>query len=360
VTGRPPEWWHALPAMESWVPCGSGMHPVRWDDGALRLPAHPDAEGELVLAALGGEKAGCIELAEAWGRRADDLEVLAVGPRGAADKITISWEDVDDFRSGRHGGPHRVQGFAGRPVPRSGPMGAVSPPFPGTGASGGPAGGHVVGSAGPLRAAGSGGMVGRRTGPPLRSMPMRHPMQEEMERLRARHLDLLSLLALGPAFQMALSGTVAAAWSDGGARSAERSAHRPALEAALTGRLAPVAAVWLGIDPDRVDVRLHDGPGWGSLDLTGSGAGHELRASLPAGWLASVWACGLAVAGGHLVVAVQDAAWPEAAVLAVPEPGRAPVILGVRASEAEPAHWNVTSGATESAGTPSSDEAGET
>jgi hypothetical protein len=340
VTGRPPEWWHALPAMESWVPCGSGMHPVRWDDGALRLPAHPDAEGELVLAALGGEKAGCIELAEAWGRSADDLEVLAVGPRGAADVITVTWEDVEDFRSGKHGAPYRVQHFTRRPGHRPGSSGVL-----------------VTGSG---RLTPGGPFTGGPSAGRPQTAPMIHPMQEEMERLRARHLDLLSLLALGTAFQMSLSGTVAAAWSDGGARSAERSAHRPALEAALAGRLAPVAAVWLGIAPDRVDVRLHDGPGWGSLHLTGSGAGRELRASLPAGWLASVWACGLAVAGGHLVVAVQDAAWPEATVLAAPEPGRAPVILGVRASEAGPAHWNVTSGATESAGTPNSEEAGET
>ena len=76
---------------------------MHWEDGALRLPAHPDTEGELVLAVLGGEKAGCIELAEAWGRRADDLEVLAVGPRGAADVIIVTWEDAEDFRSGKHG-----------------------------------------------------------------------------------------------------------------------------------------------------------------------------------------------------------------------------------------------------------------
>jgi hypothetical protein len=310
-----PEWWRALPALETWVPCGSGTHPVRWEEGALQLPAHPDAEGELVLAALGGEKAHCVELAEAWGRRAGDLEILSAGPRGAADVITISWDDVEEFRSSKPPGP------AGRP--HSQPM------LPGS------ATGGVAASAGSWRAPGpAGGPAG-----PSPGVPMRHPLQAELEQFRAHHLDLLSLLALGPAFQMALSGTVAAAWSgrapDG---------HRPALDAALNGRLAPAAATWLGMDPDRVDVRGHEGPGWGSLEVTGTGTRRRLHGSLPVGWLASVWACGLALAGGHLVVAVQRAAWPDATVLAVPEPGREPVPLTVRASgtPGDCAHWEVT------------------
>ncbi len=48
--------------------------------------------------------------------------------------------------------------------------------------------------------------------------------REELERVRAERLDTLLLLALGPAFQMLLSGVVAAAWSDGGARARERQA----------------------------------------------------------------------------------------------------------------------------------------
>jgi hypothetical protein len=305
------------------------MHPVRWEDGTLSLPAHPDAEGELVLAALGGEKAGCVELAEAWRRHGDDLKILGIGPRSAADTITVTWEDVEEFRSGQPGGPHRVQRFPRRPGP----------------------GGMAYGW--------SAGAVGGLPGRP-QTAPARHPMQDEMERLRATHLDLLSLLALGAAFHMCLSGAVAAAWSDRGPRAAEQSAHRPALEAALTGRLAPAAADWLGIDPDRVDVRLHGGPGWGSLEVAGSGAGRELRASLPAGWLASVWACGLAVTGGHLVVAVQEAAWPDATVLAVPEPGRDPVALSVRASAAGPAHWEVSGAGPVPADAPGGEEAHDT
>lgn len=329
MTGPP--WWQALPAMETWVPCGDGSHPVRWEDGTLSLPAHNDPEAEAVLAALGGEKAACVEVAEAWHRHADDLEVLAVGSRGPDDEIRVSWDDVREFRDARPGGRFT------RRLP----------------------GGRVVGSAGPLRG------TGRPGGRPM--IPATggggrgvigvggRAHTEDLDRLRAARLEMLTLLALGPAFQLALSGTVAANWAPGGTRAADIPAHRPALEAALTGRLAPAAAVWLGVDPDRVDGRLQgaagDGEGtrdepaaWGELELTGSGAGRRLQAALPANWLATVWAAGLAVVDGHLVVAVEQAAWPRATVRAVPVPGRAPVRLAVRASPDDPAHWDIHTG----------------
>ena len=88
------DWFTCLPSCHAEIPCGSGRHVVRWEAGALRLDSHADPEAELVLAALGGEKARCVEVAEAWSRHAADLTVLSVGPRGAAD-VAVSWEDVD-------------------------------------------------------------------------------------------------------------------------------------------------------------------------------------------------------------------------------------------------------------------------
>ena len=117
-------WFDCLPSCEAHVPCGQGRHIVRWEAGALRLPSHPDAEAELVLAALGGEKARCVELAEAWGRHAEDLSVLAIGPRGPADEIAVSWDDVDAA----------AQASAARRLlpapPRSMPMRLASPRSP--------------------------------------------------------------------------------------------------------------------------------------------------------------------------------------------------------------------------------------
>jgi hypothetical protein len=157
------------------------------------------------------------------------------------------------------------------------------------------------------------------------------PVRDGMDRAAARRAELLSLLALGAEFQFRLSATVAAAWADGGSRAGDRSAGRPALAAALTGRLAPAAQSWLGIDPAQVEVAPHEEEGWGRLALSGTGGGRGLRAALPVGWLASVWAAGLAVTDGHLIVEIREAAWPEATVLGVPEPGAEPVILKVRA-----------------------------
>ena len=64
-------------------------------------------------------------------------------------------------------------------------------------------------------------------------------------------------------------------------------------------------------------VTPHEGPGWGTLTVTGTGAARRLRASLPVGWLADVWACGLAVAGGYLVVGVDEPGYPLARVQAL-------------------------------------------
>jgi hypothetical protein len=316
VTGSP--WWRALPAVETWVPCGDGLHPVRWAEGTLSLPAHPDPEGEAVLAALGGDKAHCLEVAEAWRRHTSDLDWLMVGPRDPDDEVEVSWDYVQEFRSGQ------ARGWVGRLLP-GGPVGS-RPMMLG-------AGPH------PARSRGGAGRAGP-SGP------------DEMERLRARQLEMLTLLALGPALQLALSGEIAASWAADGPRAADTSGHWPTLEAALAGRLAPAAEAWLGLDPDLVDARLAElGPpagrpaaGWGELQVTGSSDGLRLHAALPVSWLSSVWAPGLAVVGRHLVVAVEEAAWPDATVLAVPAPGRDPVRLSVHATGDDPPHWEITEG----------------
>lgn len=77
----------------------------------------------------------------------------------------------------------------------------------------------------------------------------------------------------------------------------------------------------------------HEGPDWGRLQATGTGSERKVSVALPVGWLASVWAAGLAVTAGHLIVAVTEAAWPDATVLGVPEPGADPVILKLRAAD---------------------------
>jgi hypothetical protein len=313
------------------VPCGQGRHAVRWEAGELRLASHADLEAELVLVALGGETARCVEIAEAWRRHTADLTVLGLGPRSAADEVAVSWDDVDAAAQAARGG-----------------------------------------------AGGPGRWGWRLASPPRAAMAraaIRHQQyQEGAEDASQRRLDMLSLLALGTGFQVRLIGQVVAAHAD---RLDEPDEHgysiRPALKAALAGRVALVAEQWLGIDPDQVEVSLHHpapGPGgyggagsppvrggfrgvvppgqhsWGSVELTGRGEQRRLLVSLPAWWLARVWACGLALTGRHLVVAVARAGWPDAQVLALRAPGAEPVSLSAHAAgnppgAADAPHWEI-------------------
>jgi hypothetical protein len=313
-------WFDCLPSCETQVPCGTGRHAVRWEAGSLLLPSHADVEAELVLAALGGEKARCVEAAQAWERHADDLSVLAIGPRGPADQIAVDWDDVLAAKqrgstvAGPLGGP--VGGARTKPMRPASQPGSASQPGPSL----------------------------PRGGTRQRKVP------EERIAAQRRRDDLLSLLALGYGFQVRLSGQVAAthaarlAAAHAARGGGEQAGSGPALVAAITGRLAPVAEEWLGIDPDQVVVSLHSVPGWGSAELTGRGADRRLRVSLPAGWLASVWACGLARIGRHLIVAVQEPGWPAARVLGLRAPGAEPEQLDAHADEGGPAdapHWEI-------------------
>lgn len=292
-------WFDCLPNCEALLPCGQGRHIVRWESGELRLLSHPDAEAELVLAALGGEKARCVEVAQAWGRHAEDLSVLAIGPRGPDDEIAVSWRDVDAAAPAAQRG-----GQAGYPPPTVGPR------------------------RGPGRMA---------TPPPAlaRAQARFQQVMQDRERALRRRNDILSLLALGYGFQVRLIGQVAEAHADRPEETMEK--IRPRLVAAIAARLAPVAEEWLGIDPDQVVVTLHRGPGWGSAELTGRAEQRRLRVSLPAAWLARVWAAGLTLTGRHLVVAVARAGWPDARVLALRAPGTEPVPLDVHATAPGPA-----------------------
>jgi len=297
-------WFTSLPPCETLVPCGQGRHSVRWEAGELRLPSHADPEAELVLAALGGDKARCVEIAEAWQRHTADLTVLGIGPRGPADEIAVTWDDVDAAEQAARGG------------------------------TGGP-----------------GRWGWRLASPPRAAMAraaIRHQQyQEEAGEASQRRLDMLSLLALGTGFQVRLAGQVVAAHADRLDEPEELGRTiRSVLTAALAGRVALVAEQWLGIDPDQVEASLYRGAGWGSVELTGRGEQRRLRVSLPAWWLARVWASGLALTGRHLVVAVERAGWPDAQVLALRAPGAEPVSLSAHAvshpsGAADAPHWEI-------------------
>ena len=293
-------WFDSLPPCEAPVPCGDGRHAVRWAAGSFELPSHPDAEAELVLAALGGEKAGCVKIAEAWHRHTGDLSMLMIGPRHADDRSTVTWDSVRASETAAGQRPAGTGWYAYAPASP-----AAQPRRPGPG-----------------------------------SQPFTQALQAEMDRIRQRNTDVFSLLALGPAFGFRLAGHVAAAHADQPA-----AADRPALSAAIYGRAALIAEEWIGIDPDQVAGELADDETWGAVELTGKGAGRQLRIAVPADWLASVWACGLALVARRLVVAVPRPGWPDAQVLAVRAPGTEPVPLDVHGTVDENGlpHWQVSS-----------------
>ena len=199
-------WFHCLPPCEAYLPCGTGRHIVRWEEGELRLPSHPDPEAELVLAALGGGKARCIEVAQAWGRHAEDLSVLAVGPRGPADEIAVSWDDVDAAvraaESSRLNSrqPRRLFYSAG-PGSQRGPRPAVPP-------------------------------------------AVYQQALQEWERAARHRNDLLSLFALGYGFQVRLIGQVAAAscgsTEDAPGTRTNASASSPPVSDSATASVRPV------------------------------------------------------------------------------------------------------------------------
>ena len=308
-------WFDSLPPANAMAPCGTGRHTVRWEAGQLALPAHPDAEAEMVLGALGGDKPGCVALAETWARHADDLAVLTAGPRCTTDRIGVSWDEVAEQRANLPTLPPRA--LPPRAIP------ATPTPF-----------------------TGGRRMRHGRTSPAGLAGPQGGPGMAEYLHHQQRRIEVLELLALGPALQFRLSGAVSAAWS-GPDRTDQRTRYRPEFAAALTGRFAPAAGQWLGIDPSAVTVTPYEGPAWGALEVTGTGASRRLRAWLPVSWLADVWACGLAVPSGHLVVAVTEPGYPRARVLALPDPAAEPIATMVRAAGDSPAGlptWQVVEG----------------
>ncbi len=292
-------WWAAFGPVEAQVACGPGQHSVRWSDGTLQPLEHADAEAELVLAALGGDATPCLGLVRAWARHCDDLVVLALAPRSADDALTVTTAEIDEL-SPRGSTPQAGAAALGSER-RSRRAVAVRPP--------------AVRPRDPLRPGGESRSAGAAA-------------QLVLEGDQGRH-ELLRLLALSAPLQLRLSGAVTHAWSAWGPRAARAGRARPALTAALTGRVAPTAARWLGLDLTQIDAALYAGPGWGTIELESTDE-IRLKVRLPVSWLAWVWAPGLAVVDGHFVVSVQHAAWPTAQVVAISAPGRDPVDLTVR------------------------------
>jgi hypothetical protein len=266
-------WWRGVPPAVVQVSCDGREHQLRWAAGELRAPGHSDLEREKILRALAGESYACLDVLEAWEVHADDLRVLVLASRGPADPVAVRPDEP------------RSTGWTGRT-------------------------GRASLAAMQHRRAAVTAVMGRAA-----------PASRERED------TLVVLLSLGGPMQTRLTATVAAAWRErlrDGAAAADAApapadtapapaaasapaaaieAARPALHAALYGRVVATLRAWTG----RPDLRV-------SLTMIGESDrpavapdGDVIAVKLPFGWISDVWARGLGTCWDRFTLAAAPA-----------------------------------------------------
>jgi hypothetical protein len=262
-------WWRGIPPAVARVSCDGRDHRLRWADGDLHAPGHADLEGEQILSVLGGQSYACLDALDAWAGHADDLRVLVVASRGAADPVRVTPGDA----------AYAAPSLTGR--------------------------GLAVMAR--RRAAVTAVMSGGRS--------------------TERADTLATLLSLGGPMQARLTATVAAAWRerllDGAAPAdaAAAEAARPALHAALYGRVVATLRAWTGQPDLRVTLTMIPESAQPALARDGDG----VAAELPFGWISDVWARGLSTCWDRFCLAARPASdgWELSAAgpdLGAPEP----------------------------------------
>lgn len=253
-------WWAGLPAAQATISCGGQEHRLRWQAGELLALDHGDADAERTLAALGGQRCGCVDMLDAWHRHVGDLRVLVLASRGLTDQLS---------------------------------------PQPGPARPGGAGFARLAGGLTPVRArrgwasySASAASVAHLTagrGPALPAPATADPEDE-----------LIDLLQLGGCLPDRLAATIAAGWSPRLSQPDEAARRAlPRLHAALYGRATAALRAWLGKPALAVDLQMIDGRRQPGLSQREEG----IRAELPFGWLVDVWAKGLAVTAGRFCLA---------------------------------------------------------
>jgi hypothetical protein len=281
--------WDGLAPTELPIRCGQQDHRVVWAGGELIAADHPDADRERALTALGADPFPCLDLLDAWNRHADDLDVLVLANRGAAE-VPLRLDGSDSAwaagssaayssslvvrpRGGRRRAPRRLMG---------GSSGASVGP-------GGQGGGFGWTSYSPLSGSGARAFVG---GPPRMVFGPEPGQDGEIERL----------LRAGSGLPERLVATVIAAWVelidtfDVRVPDAETE-----LRAALYGRLMAVLQGWANVSAP-VDLTLA-GPGQVSAVSRADG---RIQVALPFSWLRDVWVPGLATVFGRLCLSAES------------------------------------------------------
>jgi hypothetical protein len=271
-------WWRGVPPAVAPVSCGGREHQLRWAAGELQAPGHPDLESEKILRALAGESYACLDVLEAWEVHSDDLRVLVLASRGPTDPVAVRLDEPGSTGWTVRAGRTTVARMQRRRA-------AVT---------------AVLGGGGPAS--------------------------------REREDPLAVLLSLGGPMQTRLTATVAAAWRerlrDGAAAvpadaalpadvavpagAAAIEAARPALHAALYGRVMATLRAWTGRPDLRVALTMIGESDRPALAPDGDG----LAVELPFGWISDVWARGLGTCWDRFALAAAPAGdgWEVSAV----------------------------------------------
>lgn len=267
------------PAFVTEVECSGALHRLRWEAGALLVLDHSDPEGERALAALGGPRCHCIDVLDGWVRHDHDLRVLTLASRGPSDEIRVSESPT-------------ASGLAFLTNTLA-PIGRVAR-FLGSGAQSASTSGVARAVVGTSRSMGSGGWAGYA--------PNSATNFDD-------HDELTALLAVDGGLAHRLSVTVAARWAQrlaatGTETAAETEAARPALAAALYGRVAATVAHWSGRSDRAIDVVMLARGGQPAITRVEADTGvGSLRIALPFDWLVEVWGRGFGVVMDRFVLA---------------------------------------------------------
>jgi hypothetical protein len=256
------------------IACQNERHRLRWERGEFTALDHDDIEGELALAALGGEPIRCAELVTAWQQAEQDLRVLVLASRGASDQLNPP--APEDFSPPAGAGMPTSYGWYSSSAPMPMPM-AMPMPMP--------------------RAA----MRGLATpGRQYVSTAHRQPGHE-----MPREDPLLQLMRLPGGVPDRLVAMVVSHWVALLADSGAPVSASAALSVALGSRVSLAVQTWLGSTGTEVEVELlaPDAPRY--LERVGTEADESLRVGLPFSWLSDVWLTGLTHLLGRFTLAAE-------------------------------------------------------
>ena len=243
ATGRPP----GCPVTAASTSCAGRP-------GNCGLPATPTSKASRSSARWPASALPASDVLDAWAVHAEDLHVLVLASRGPTDPVAVRLDEL------------------------------------------GPSSGWT-------------GYGGRGTAMRRRRAAVTAVHERRRGGARNQEDTLATLLSLGGPLQARLTATVAAAWRErlrDGAAAADAAAAdeaRPALHAALYGRVVATLRAWTGRPDLRVALTMIREAARPALARDGDG----LAAELPFGWISEVWARGLGTCWDRFCLAAAPA-----------------------------------------------------